>query len=73
MNRWHVFGSRFTRNPVEWTNRAVRRTNGYVFVPWIAEPESYMAPALVISVTLVCAIAAAVAVIGEFRRDDQEP
>jgi hypothetical protein len=32
-----------------------------------------MAPAVVISVTLVCAIAAAVAVIGEFRRDDQEP
>jgi hypothetical protein len=39
----------------------------------ITTSEITMMPIVTIGLTLICAIAAAVAVIGEFRRDDQEP
>jgi hypothetical protein len=54
-------------------NAGISHIGIYGFRTTDCTSEITMLPMLTIGLTLVCAIAAAVAVIGEFRRDDQEP
>lgn len=54
-------------------NAGISHIDVYDFRTTDCTSEITMLPILTIGLTLVCAVAAAVAVIGEFRRDDQEP